>query len=191
MAQWSRGGYHVQHNDQAWGTAQIELYAGDGAAAHELISGIWPALARSMLLRVQFIRVAMLQLRARCALAAAAGALDPAPFRREALADAKRLEGQGTPWSLASARLVRGVLAQAARDDGRAVELLKDAAARFDATGMALSRGLGPSAARATHRRRRGERRWSAQADAWMKGQEIRRPDRMAEMYAPGFVGLP
>ena len=27
-------------------------------------------------------------------------------------------------------------------------------------------------------------------ADAWMRAQEIRRPDRMAEVYAPGFIDL-
>ena len=63
MAHWSRGGYHVQHNDQAWGMAQIELYAGRGGAAWDLITWNWPALSRSLLLRVQFIRVAMWQLR--------------------------------------------------------------------------------------------------------------------------------
>ena len=67
MAHWSRGGYHIQHNDQAWGMAQIELYAGRGGAAWDLIAWNWPALSRSLLLRVQFVRVAMWQLRARCA----------------------------------------------------------------------------------------------------------------------------
>ena len=67
MAHWSRGGYHIQHNDQAWGMAQIELYAGRGGTAWDLISWNWPALSRSLLLRVQFVRVAMWQLRARCA----------------------------------------------------------------------------------------------------------------------------
>jgi tetratricopeptide (TPR) repeat protein len=190
MVQWSRGGYHVQHNDQAWATVRIELYDGNGAKAHELIAGIWPALARSMLLRVQFIRVAMHQLRARCALAAAADALEPAPLHREALAGAKRLEAEGTPWSLASARLVQGVLAQAARDEARAVELLKDAAARFDATGMAL---CAASVRRQLGRLIGGDEGKGLvdQADAWMRAQQIRRPDRMAEVYAPGFMDLP
>jgi hypothetical protein len=189
MAQWSRGGYHVQHNDQAWATARIELYDGNGAKAHELIAGIWPALARSMLLRVQFIRVAMHQLRARCAVAAAAGALEPAPLRCEALADAKRLEAEGTPWSLASAHLVRGMLAQAAGDDTRALELLKDAAARFEAAGMAL---CAASVRRQLGRLIGGDEGKSLVdgADAWMRAQEIRRPDRMAEVYAPGFMDL-
>src|SRR5262249_25502951 len=59
MSQWSREGYHVQHNDALWVTVQIELYRGDGAAAWGLIDRSWPALRRSLLLRVQFIRTSM------------------------------------------------------------------------------------------------------------------------------------
>ena len=33
MSQWSREGYHVQHNDALWATVQIALYRGEGAAA--------------------------------------------------------------------------------------------------------------------------------------------------------------
>ena len=67
--QWSRQGYHVQHNDQVWASVQIDLYRGDGPAALRQISAHWRTLTRSLLMRVQFIRVAMLGLHARCALA--------------------------------------------------------------------------------------------------------------------------
>ena len=71
MSQWSREGYHVQHNDALWAAVQIELYRGNGMAAWGLIDRSWPALRRSLLLRVQFIRTSMHFLRARAALAAA------------------------------------------------------------------------------------------------------------------------
>ena len=64
MSQWSREGYHVQHNDALWAAVQIELYRGDGKAAWNLIDQSWPALRRSLLLRVQFIRTSMNFLRA-------------------------------------------------------------------------------------------------------------------------------
>ena len=65
---WAAGrgtGYHVQHNDLIWALVQIDLYRGrrprrPGSAWNRH----WPTLARSLLLRVQFIRVAMLGLRA-------------------------------------------------------------------------------------------------------------------------------
>ncbi len=71
MGHWSRAGYHVQHNDQVWATLLIDLYQSEGGSAWDRINRHWPILARSLLLRVQFIRVAMLGLRSRCALAAA------------------------------------------------------------------------------------------------------------------------
>ncbi len=190
MAHWSRGGYHVQHNDQAWGMAQIELYAGRGGAAWDLITWNWPALSRSLLLRVQFIKVAMWQLRARCALAAAEGSIEPEPLLHTAAADARRLESEATPWSLASARLVRAALAWNRGDDVAAADLLTDAAGRFDAIPMALC-------AAAARRRLgvlvggdRGAALVTA-ADTWMRGQEVRDPVRMTEVYAPGFNRRP
>ncbi len=190
MGQWSRGGYHIQHNDQAWGMAQIELYAGRGGAAWDLIAWNWPALSRSLLLRVQFVRVAMWQLRARCALAAAECSSEPEPLLRAAAADARRLEREATPWSLASARLVRAALAWNRGGDSSAADLLTDAAGRFDSIAMALC---------AAAARRRlgvlvgGDRGATlvAQADVWMRGQEIREPGRMTEVYAPGFNRRP
>ena len=64
MAQWSQQGYHVQHNDALWAAVQIELYCGAGQSAWNLIRQAWPALRRSLLLRVQFIRTSMHFLRA-------------------------------------------------------------------------------------------------------------------------------
>ena len=61
--QWSREGYHVQHNDQVWAEVLTDLYAGDGPAAWDRITRHWPTLSRSLLMRVQFIRVAMWGLR--------------------------------------------------------------------------------------------------------------------------------
>ena len=186
MAHWSRGGYHVQHNDQAWGMAQIELYVGHGGAAWDLIAWNWPALSRSLLLHVQFVRVAMWNLRARCALAAAECSDEPLRLLRAAAADARRLEREATPWSLASARLIRAALAWNRGGDQDAAELLIDAAGRFDAIPMALC---------AAAARRRlgvllgGDRGATlvAQADAWMHAQEVREPGCMTDVYAPGF----
>jgi len=186
MAHWSRGGYHVQHNDQVWGMAQVELYAGRGGAAWDLMTWNWPALKRSLLLHIQFIRVAMWQLRARCALAAAEGSNEPESLLHAAAAAARRLESEATPWSQASARLVRAALAWNRGDDVGAADLLTDAAARFDAIPMALC---------AAAARRRlgvlvgGDRGAAlvAAADAWMRGQDLREPGRTTEVYAPGF----
>src|SRR5262249_18804510 len=71
MAHWSRQGFHVQHLTGLMGQVQIDLYRGAGTAAWERVTGQWPALAESLFLRVQVVRIFMLHLRARSALAAA------------------------------------------------------------------------------------------------------------------------
>ena len=93
IGQWSREGYHVQHNDQVWASVQIDLYSGDGPSALRQIAAHWPTLSRSLLMRVQFIRVAMLGLHARCALASG----DRASLL-SARADASRIEREHLPW---------------------------------------------------------------------------------------------
>ncbi len=129
MSQWSREGYHVQHNDALWAVVQIALYRGDGTAAWNLIEQSWPALRRSLLLRVQFIRTSMNFLRARAALAAAVSLRRSQPARiRPLLAVARRaarqLERECMPCPSAYARLIRGAVTAIGGDTARAVALL-------------------------------------------------------------------
>ena len=180
MAHWSRGGYHVQHNDQAWGMAQIELYAGRGGAAWDLIAWNWPALSRSLLLRVQFIRVAMWQLRARCAWRRRSVPTSLQPLLRAAAADARRLEREATPWSLASARLVRAALAWNRGGDARRSRSPDRRRRAIRRHSHGSRRGRGPAAAGRTGRRRPGRdaRRAGRRLDARSGDPRARPHDR-------------
>ncbi len=116
---------------------------------------------------------------------AAACARDPRPLLHTAVGDARRLERERMPCPAAMARLIRAGVA-AVRGDSRAVDLLAEAAACFEAVDMRLCA--------AAARRRRGELSGGdegssliADADAWMAGQGIRNPARMTDLYAPGF----
>jgi hypothetical protein len=187
MDEWSQDGFHVQHMNRLFDEAQICLYQGEGGAAWERVTGQWPALARSHLLRVQQVRIFLLHLRARAALAAAPAAGKPAPLLRAAERDARRLRRERVAWAEALAQLVRAGVAMRRRDAEGARQLLEDAAGRLEAAGLCLHA--------AAARRRLGEqvggregRRLGEQADAWMKGQNVRRPDRMAALLAPGFL---
>lgn len=183
MGQWSRDGYHVQHNDQVWASVQIELYAGNGALAWERIRRHWPILSRSLLLRVQFIRIAMHGLRARSALAAAAG---DGPLVRSALRDAAVLEREGTPWARAQARMARAGVAALRGNRDESLAHLQEAVVRFRDAGMDLCAVVAE--------RRQGELQGGAagralqdRADDWMADQSIRRPAGVVAMFAPGF----
>jgi serine/threonine protein kinase len=186
MAQWSRQGYHVQHNDALWAAVQIELYCGAGLSAWGLIRQAWPALRRSLLLRVQFIRTSMHFLRARAALAAAAELRSSRPAEARALLataarGARALERERMPCPSAYAHMIRGGLAALGGDTQRAAILLAEAVERFQAVDMQLCA--------ASVRRRMGELAGGdrghadiARADQWMTDQKIENPACMASM---------
>ncbi|MGO9462777.1 MAG: serine/threonine-protein kinase PknK [Isosphaeraceae bacterium] len=189
LARWSQQGYHVQHNDELWAMAQVELYLGRGQEAWELLAARWPDLSRSMLLRVQFIRIAMGHLRARCALAAAVGTGAPGPLLRAAESGARALTREGTAWSRALALLIEAALLAARGDRSGAIARLAEAEAACRLAGMALH------AESARHSRGQimggpdGDDLLS-QSESWMASQGIRNPARMAAMFAPGFDAL-
>src|SRR5262249_27147804 len=73
MKKWSQQGFHVQHMNRLFDETQIDLYAGEAERAWHRLTDAWPDLERSHLLHVQQVRILMLDLRARCALAQTGG----------------------------------------------------------------------------------------------------------------------
>src|SRR3989449_10174510 len=71
MTTWPRKGFHLQHYSSLVALAQIEMYTGDYEVAWKHIEGQIKALEKSMLLRMQGLRIDSLHLRARLALASA------------------------------------------------------------------------------------------------------------------------
>jgi tetratricopeptide (TPR) repeat protein len=191
MDQWSHQGYHVQHNDAVWAAVQIELYCGAGQAAWHLIRQAWPALKRSLLLRVQFIRTSMHFLRARAALAAAAELKSSRPAEASALRAvaaraARKLERERMPCPSAYAVLIQGALAASVGDSAGAALLLGEATERFESVSMHLcsvsvSRRLGELVGGDTGQEAKNR------ADQWMTAQKIRNPARMASVILPAL----
>jgi eukaryotic-like serine/threonine-protein kinase len=124
MGRWSHRGYHVQHYLALLARTQIELYAGRGEVAWTLVESGWPELQRSMLLRVQVVRIEATYLRARCALAANKPGADRM---------AASLAGEGVAWAEPLAEVIRAGCANADRRSH-----LTTAAAAFDRADMAL-----------------------------------------------------
>src|SRR6185295_7098451 len=69
ISSWSRKGTHLPHLLDVLARAQIDLYEGNAAESRERIVTWWPTLKKAMLLRVQFLRIKLLEVRARAALA--------------------------------------------------------------------------------------------------------------------------
>lgn len=193
---WSRGsGFHIQHGDELWAMAQVALYRGDGTGAWVLLQARWPALRRSLLLRVQFLRVAMTWLRARCALGALAGLVDPVevvPVRLELEVEeaAGRLLAEGMPWASALGTWVSANLAATLGDREKATKLLAEAEDALNAGDMRVY-----AAAARRHRGvlTPGTRGLDliATADAILSARAVRNPRRMAAMLAPGIENFP
>ncbi len=186
IAIWPSDVFRLQHWYEMIGQVESLLYAGTGPAAWRLVGERWPLLQRSFMLRTQSILINSLSFRARAAIAAACdGGGDPQEIEA-AEKDARRIERERMPWGNAIATLLqsrRGVGARRENVGGRAPRLRPNA--QFTATDMALHAAVA--------RRRRGELLGGsegaalvAEADAWMTGQGIRSPSRMAAMLAPG-----
>ena len=164
MSQWSREGYHVQHNDALWAAVQIELYRGDGTAAWSLIDQSWPALAPVVALAgpvhsnvddTSSAPAPHWPRRSRVRRSRPAEARSLLAVARRA---ARRLERERMPCPTAYARLIRGALAAIGGDSARAVSLLTEAVACFEAVDMRLCA--------AATRRRLGELQGGASGQA-------------------------
>ncbi|MEP6707122.1 MAG: serine/threonine-protein kinase PknK, partial [Pyrinomonadaceae bacterium] len=184
---WPQEGFHLQHYTSLQALAQIELYTGDAEVALKHINGQWRALEKSMLLRIQGLRIDSLHLQARAALAAAASRKHPEPLLKTASRFATRIEKEKMLWSSPFVSLIRAGVANIRGDADKSVALLSTAVEGFEIADM----GLYAAAAR----RRLGQslagdrgRELMAEADAWMQKQTIKNPEGLTRMLAPGFA---
>jgi eukaryotic-like serine/threonine-protein kinase len=139
MAQWSQAGFLVQHWQAMAFGPDIDLYVGDCAAAYDRVTRDGPALKRSLLLNVQFVRCLTHYTVGRCAIASVGA--HPAQKRTriaEARRAVKRLERERMPWATALAAVVRAVVENAAGDRAGAVAALRRAIEVAGAAGMGM-----------------------------------------------------
>ncbi len=186
---WSRKGFHLQHYFALVSRAQLELYERKGVAAHERMSSHWSELARSLLMRVEAVRVKALHLRARCALAAAQeeqSAQERQRLINQASQDGRRLARELAPHAASLSRLIFAGMAYLSGDIAAAVTHLECAAKGFDGVDLVLHA--------AVTRRRLGKliggdegRVLVGAADAWMASETIRCPASWTAMIAPGI----
>jgi serine/threonine protein kinase len=174
MAAWSQRGFSLQHYRALLAEANIELYAGNGRRAYDLVTGQWRALKKSFLMHVQYVRADAYFLLARCALATNRVG--------EAAAFARKLDREAMPWTRTLAALVWAGVARGAGDRDATRAHLRAAVDYADASDMRLHAAvaklrLGDLDGTSTEA---GDR-----AREWMTGQGIVRPDRVAAMLAP------
>jgi serine/threonine protein kinase len=187
MKRWTQRGFHVQHSTAFRARFHLLLYRGDIHAAWDLVQSIWPLYAKSMLFRLQMIRIELHEVHARCALALAATADNVRPLLHQVERNVRQLKREKRPWSLAYACFLQASVALKRGQHSRSCELLQESAGRFAACDMELNAVV---ARRCLGKLISGPEGDSlvSYADACMRAQGIQNPARWAAMYAPGFV---
>lgn len=164
---------------------QIDLYEGDAERAWHRLAEAWPRLKRSYLLHVQQVRIVMLDLRARCALARVGGK-DSRSWLRLAERAARSLRREKVPWADALARLAEAAIAFRRGDATDAAKLLQAAIAGFSTTDMHMHLAVARYRLRQILDNSQGqELMWQYQE--WMERQTIRNRARMTFLLAPGW----
>jgi hypothetical protein len=179
-----KGGYHMQHWYREQSRFEIDLYTGEGSRGLAAFRTIAPEL--SLVRRVRLHRVHVLWLLARLLLATADGGEGGGTTVAEAARLARQLAREDVPYAQTYALLVKAGVARHRRDEAACVAALERAAALADTHDYPHC----ASAARWRLGEIVGEARGEAligQAREWMSEQSIRRPERMARVWAPGF----
>jgi len=182
----------TQHYHHLIATGEALLYAGRPWEAWRRITTAWPQLRRAHYLSLACPRHLLLFLRASTAIAAAVGPPDPSMPRwtaqrlvRRARRDARLLARGPLPFTQPCAQIIRAALAVRNDDTREAGRLLQSAVVGFDLAAMPVHREAarlrlgGVLASGGEH---------SATALNWMTTHGIRRPERLARVFAAGFV---
>jgi serine/threonine protein kinase len=188
LAKWRRGKFDYLNLWAHGARTDISIYSGEGDAVLPRVEGRYRLFARSLDRFVQAGSIRGLDSRARRRLAAAAQRENPSErdaLLRGAESHARAILRERTRWADPLAFLLRAGAAATRGETARSLALLEPAESAFTAADMALHA--------AVTRRRRGELMGGeagsdlvTAADAWMSGQDIVNPARMAQMLAPG-----
>lgn len=181
MREWSPTGLQYQHVWYIRAMADVALYRGDATMARLLVEDFWPKLTRSLLWRVQFSRVSMMDVRARVAVA-----IGDAELAEEM---SRRIDKEKTLWGRPFASIARAGLATLRGDRRAASESLIEAARRADRCSMRLYE----AAARIRLADFDPSTRTQADAEAsgeWMRARGIANVERMAYMLIPFASGV-
>ncbi len=182
------GVFYVPHLYCLVSRGLIDLYAGDAEEAYRRVAEAWPALERSLVLRVHALAVLALRTRAACAIAAARLAADPEPLLQVARHDVRALERAhySVIWTGDWPQVLRAEMAAVRGDRRAALAHLGRAVDGFRAHGAQLFLAI----ARRTQGQLLGGddgRDLIADADSWMASEGIVNPGRLAAAFVPGI----
>jgi serine/threonine protein kinase len=187
MHRWSKRGFQMQHWWEMHALGQANLYRGKNADAYVRIKDRWGALRRSLLLRVQYLRLRAIHLRGRAALALACDGRDRKELLAAAEADAKRIAREDVPWANPMAELLQAGVERQRGDLDKVKGALERSVRGFESADMALW----ATAARWRLAEVTGGEGGKATAEkciADMRAKAVKEPEKMLRTLAPGFV---
>jgi tRNA A-37 threonylcarbamoyl transferase component Bud32 len=181
LLRWSPRGYHVQHSAALSAEVDADLYVGDAESACRRAEADWPRMG--LLLRSALARHGAVSVLGRAALGNARSA--DAPSLRVVATCVKRLErDRHMPYPIALALMLRAGVAAVRGDRAQAATLYERA--------TVAAEGLAMTACAAATRRRLGQLRGGAdgaalvaEADAALRRERVKNPERFAAMLAP------
>jgi hypothetical protein len=184
LAQWSQVRYDCPHFGAVYASVECELYAGRIDQAHNRLLAEWPALKRSLLFRrCQPFRILLFYLRGRTALATWIEQRDNRILIREIELYISQLKNARSPWGTALGEAIESSLEAGRGHISKAILLLDSAETILNQQDFRLLA--------AAISRRRGELegedgRFRVQAaDAFMRSENILRPDRVTYTILP------
>ena len=187
IARWQAGGFHVQHCLALHSNVQLALYEGHAEEARRLLERRWGAMRSSLLLELHPLRLDLLSLRMRCAIACAERQPSSGGLRAAAERYARRILRHDRAWSTPMAHLGLAGLASLRGRSADAVRALVEAQRGFDSADMGLFS--------AATQRVRGQlvggdegRAAIAASDRYLAAQGVRNPARLTRLLAPGFT---
>jgi hypothetical protein len=169
---------------------EIALYENDAEGAWRILDSKWGALRRSLLMRVQYVRIESLFHRAVTALALAhqsRNGRERVRLTRIAHSNAKRIAQEKTVWGDPIALAIQAGAAMTDRNEEASLRHLRAAEEAFRSADMQCYAAIA--------RRRRGQLTGGddgdtliREAEDWMASQEIRNPDKMSRiLFASGI----
>jgi eukaryotic-like serine/threonine-protein kinase len=186
MSRWSQSGFLVQHWKAMVWAAEIELYAGNGARACEILDRDRRAVARSFLMEVQFLRGMTAFVRARALVASLEGAPGGRRARmREARRLGRKLARERMPWTDVLSSLVLAAVQNAAGKRAAAASSLETAIHRAVIGDMVLYAWAARQRLGLLLGGEEGARR-AREAEEGVRAQGFVVPARFAAMLLPG-----
>lgn len=176
-------GFYVQHHNASLARAFLELYDGNSEAAWLAVKDGWPLHVRSLLGRIQKVRIDFFQAYGRAAVGALARDRKSTALRKAAQTAAARLRRECTVWSLAMADVIEAGALHCQQHRDQAAQMLRSAVRRLGEAEMQLFA--------ATGRRQlallAAKTKELQQVDDSILQAGVRNPARMAAALIPGF----